>query len=38
MQEMEPQYKLSQTSIMFPDGLIIPSVHMELGIQNTCTL
>ena len=38
MQEMEPQYQLSQTSIMFADELITPSVLVKLGIQTTCTL
>jgi hypothetical protein len=38
MQEVEPQYQLSQTSIMFANELITPSVLVELGIHKTCTL
>ncbi len=38
LHEMEPHYKLSQTSIMFADELITPSVLLKLGIQNTCIL
>ncbi len=38
MHDMEPQYQLSHTSIMFADELITPSVLVKLGIQTTCTL
>ena len=38
MHDMEPQYQLSHTSIMFADELITPAVLMKLGIHNTCTL
>ena len=38
MQEMEPWYELSHTSIMFADELITPTVLVKLGIQKTCTL
>jgi hypothetical protein len=37
MHEMEPWYKLSQTSIMFADELITPSVLIKLSICKTCT-
>jgi hypothetical protein len=33
MHDMEPQYQLSHTSIMFADELITPSVLMKLGIH-----
>jgi hypothetical protein len=36
--EMEPRYQLSQTAIIFADELITPSVLVQLGIHNTCTL
>ena len=38
LQEMEPRYELSQTTILFADELITPSVLVQLGIEKTCTL
>jgi hypothetical protein len=38
LEEMEPRYQLSQTSIIFAEELITPSVLVQLGIHNTCTL
>jgi hypothetical protein len=38
LHDMEPRYELTQTSIMFADELITPSVLVKLGIQDTCTL
>jgi hypothetical protein len=38
MHEMEPQYELSHTTILFADELITPSVLVQLGIEKTCTL
>ena len=38
LEAMEPRYQLSQTSILFADELITPTVLVKLGIQDTCTL